>query len=72
MIASEVTDLPQPDSPTRPTVWPGRTSKLTPWTASKGSCPWRWNVTRRSRTESRGSDELCASSDSSVQSGMFH
>ncbi len=24
MIASEVTDLPQPDSPTRPTVWPGR------------------------------------------------
>ena len=23
MIASEVTDLPQPDSPTRPTVWPG-------------------------------------------------
>ena len=25
MMASEVTDLPQPDSPTRPTVWPGAT-----------------------------------------------
>ena len=55
MIASEVTDLPQPDSPTRPTVWPGRTSKLTPSTAMKGFSPWRVKVTLRSRTDSSGS-----------------
>ncbi len=57
MIASDVTDLPQPDSPTRPTVCPGRTSKLTPSTAWKASSPWRWKVTRRSRTDSSGSIE---------------
>ena len=53
MIARDVTDLPQPDSPTSPTVSPGRTSKLTPSTATNGFSPERWNVTRRSRTESR-------------------
>jgi len=36
MMASEVTDLPQPDSPTNPTTWPGETSKLTPSTATVG------------------------------------
>ena len=55
MIASDVTDLPQPDSPTTPTVWPGCTSKLMPLTATKGSSPWRRKVTRRSRTDSSGS-----------------
>ena len=37
-------DLPQPDSPTRPTVSPGMTSKVTPSTA----CTWatsRWRMT---------------------------
>src|SRR6476661_10937425 len=58
MIASEVTDLPQPDSPTRPTVWPGRTSKLTPSTATNGFSPCRVKVTLRSRTDSSGSS-LC-------------
>src|SRR5829696_8021274 len=55
MIASDVTDLPQPDSPTRPTVWPGRTSKLMPSTAMNGFSPCRVNVTLRSRTDSSGS-----------------
>src|SRR5215467_13419105 len=49
-----VTLLPQPDSPTIPTTWPGRTSKLTPSTArtvpSSSS-----KTTRRSRTASSGS-----------------
>ena len=58
MMASDVTDLPQPDSPTRPTVWPGRTSKLTPSTATNGSSPCRVKVTVRSRTDSRGSSLL--------------
>src|SRR6266851_4746031 len=53
-IARIVTLLPQPDSPTIPTTWPGRTSKLTPSTArtvpSSSS-----KTTLRSRTESRGS-----------------
>ena len=57
MIASDVTDLPQPDSPTRPTVWPGRTSKLMPSTALNGSSPRLPNVTRRSRTARSGSVE---------------
>ena len=54
MIASEVTDLPQPDSPTRPTVWPARTSKDTPSTATNGSSPCRVKVTVRSSTDSSG------------------
>ena len=32
MSESDVTDLPQPDSPTTPTTWPCGTSKLTPST----------------------------------------
>ena len=54
MIASDVTDLPQPDSPTRPTVWPAWTSKETPSTAVNGSSPWRVKVTLRSSTDSSG------------------
>ena len=52
MIASAVTDLPLPDSPTSPTVWPGSTSKLTPSTAVNGRVPLRRNTTFRSRTSS--------------------
>ena len=33
MIESAVTDLPQPDSPTMPSVLPRSTEKLTPSTA---------------------------------------
>jgi hypothetical protein len=32
-MLSAVTLLPQPDSPTTPTIWPRPTSKLTPSTA---------------------------------------
>ena len=33
MIVRQVTLLPQPDSPTMPSVWPFSTEKLTPSTA---------------------------------------
>src|SRR5712692_7495922 len=33
MMASDVTDFPEPDSPTMPRTWPGPRSKLTPRTA---------------------------------------
>src|SRR5690606_39111906 len=48
-------DLPQPDSPTSPSVSPGHRSKLTPSTARTGpdSVPYQ---TRRSRTVSTGPD----------------
>jgi hypothetical protein len=38
MIESAVTDLPQPDSPTIPSVWPFSTAKLTPSTARTTPC----------------------------------
>src|SRR3954452_6134625 len=51
-IASEVTLLPQPDSPTMPSVSPGATSNETPLTAC--TVPrWVQNCTRRSFTDSR-------------------
>ena len=50
MMASDVTDLPQPDSPTSPTVCPGATWKLTLSTAVKGATPFRLNCTVRSST----------------------
>ena len=53
MIASAVTDLPQPDSPTSPTVCPGSTAKLTPSTAVIGSSPLRWKTTVMSSTFDR-------------------
>src|SRR5690606_9871552 len=53
MIASDVTDLPQPDSPTSPTVWPAATSKLTPSTARNSLRPLP-KVTVRSRTDRSG------------------
>src|SRR5690606_40109322 len=54
MIASEVTDLPQPDSPTRPTVCPGATEKLMPSTAVKGRLLFGPKTTLRSSTSSSG------------------
>ena len=54
MIASEVTDLPQPDSPTRPIVSPGATAKLTPSTARVRCSPVRVKVTASSSTSSTG------------------
>src|SRR6478609_2485233 len=53
MMAIDVTDLPHPDSPTRPTVWPGATEKLTLSTAVNGATPFRLNCTVRSSTSSR-------------------
>ncbi len=50
MIASDVTDLPEPDSPTMPSVRPGSRSKLTPRTASTVPAS-EAKLTRRSRTE---------------------
>src|SRR5580698_7322471 len=49
--ARDVADLPEPDSPTRPTVSLGAMSKEIPWTAS---CPE--NAMRRSRTASSGAE----------------
>ena len=54
MIARDVTDFPQPDSPTRPIVSPGATAKLTPSTARVDCSPLRVNVTARSSTSSTG------------------
>src|SRR5579875_2139056 len=50
--ASEVADLPEPDSPTRPTVSPGAMSNEMPWTASRPE-----KAMRRSRTASSGAGE---------------
>src|SRR5215216_6044177 len=41
-----VVDFPQPDSPTRPSVSPRSTSKLTPSTA-RTAPTWRWRTPRR-------------------------
>src|SRR5688572_13332764 len=54
ITASEVTDLPQPDSPTSPIVSPGATEKLTPSTACVAASPRREKVTARSSTSSTG------------------
>src|SRR5262249_39692594 len=51
-MASAVAVLPQPDSPTRPTVCPRGTSNETPSTARSGPASVA-NSTTRSRTESR-------------------
>ena len=50
--AREVADLPEPDSPTRPTVSPGEMLKEMPWTASRPE-----NAMRRSRAASSGAGE---------------
>src|SRR5262249_9781985 len=50
-------DLPQPLSPTMPTTWPGKTSKLTPSTALTRPSSIA-NATRRSRTASSGAPGL--------------
>ena len=61
MIASEVTLLPRPDSPTRPTVSPPSTLKLTPSTAATSRRPRRVNTTFRSRTSSNLTGRLAFS-----------
>src|SRR6478609_6190979 len=65
MMASEVTDLPEPDSPTTASVFPGCTSKLTFLTALEAFSP-RPNSTESERTDSKGSSAgpcLAACSD---------
>ncbi len=52
--ARSVTLLPHPDSPTRPSVLPASTSKLTPSAASATFPPWVGNPTESSSTESAG------------------
>ena len=47
------TDLPHPLSPTIPSTWPGKTSKLSPSTARTTPSSMK-NDTRRSRTDSNG------------------
>ena len=44
MMESDVTDLPQPDSPTMPSVSPGASTKLTPSTAANTLPPERNSV----------------------------
>ena len=56
-----MTDFPQPDSPTMPTVSPARMSKLTPSTAF-ATAPPRWKYVRRSCTRSSGSPAADVSS----------
>ena len=58
-MASEVMDLPQPDSPTRPMVSPGRTEKLT-WSTTFTS-PWRGNLMHKSLTSMTGGSVLLGS-----------
>ena len=52
MIASEVTDFPHPDSPTRPRTSPAATSNETPFTTRAIPVSVA-KSTERSRTESR-------------------
>jgi hypothetical protein len=55
-MARPVTDLPDPDSPTRPSTSPRCTSKDTPFTAV--TRPSRVeNVTARSRTDRMGRED---------------
>ena len=54
MIAMADTDLPEPDSPTMPSVSPGLTDQLTPSTARTTPLSV-WKCTRRSSTDSNGS-----------------
>ena len=65
MTQRAIVDLPQPDSPTTPSVSPRRTLKLTPSTAFTAPiCFWKMipRVTgkcfSRSSTTSRSSDEV--------------
>ena len=57
-MACEVTDLPEPDSPTMPTVSPGAMSNETPRTASTSPSSVG-NVTLRSRTDSSSVIAAC-------------
>src|SRR5215207_7303838 len=67
-IARMVTLLPQPDSPTTPSTWPGMTSKLVPSTARTRPSS-RAKETRRSRTESKGWGAVLTSASMTVRVG---
>ncbi|CPJ37507.1 Protein of uncharacterised function (DUF1602) [Bordetella pertussis] len=54
-----VTDLPEPDSPTSPTISPRRTTRSTPSTAGQAPASV-WNAVRRPRTSRRMSFMLVA------------
>ena len=56
IIASIATDLPEPLSPTMPTISPGSTSRSTPSTARSGPTPWG---TRRRGSGSRAALRPC-------------
>ena len=62
MMLSDVTDLPDPDSPTMDSTSPRRMSKLSPLTAFTRP-PSVANVVRRLRTDSRTSGSLGGASD---------
>ncbi len=65
-MASALMLLPQPDSPTRPTVSPGAMAKLTPSTAWT-SPSWLSNLTARSVTLSR----LSPCADTTCIKGLY-
>ena len=72
MIESEVTLLPQPDSPTRPMVEPRLIEKSTPSTAGTvPSMTWKWVLRPRtsSRTSSGGGVRTGFASLNAVTSG---
>ena len=57
MRARPMVDFPEPDSPTRATISPGATEKLT----SRTACTFPWglsNCTSRSRTSRIGSEPV--------------
>src|SRR5262249_28565463 len=63
--------LPEPDSPTRPSVWPLSISKLTLSTARNGWCRPRLNSTDRRRTLSSGGWLIPASILGVLARGQF-
>ena len=71
MIDSDVTDLPQPDSPTMPSVSPGASEKLTPSTAANTLPPERNSVRRFFDFEEGSCGHAIALVSSRAQRGIF-
>ena len=69
MIESALTDLPLPDSPTSPSVWPAPSSKSTPSTARIGRPPDRNHVLRFSTRSSSAMRAPRAFGDELIQPG---
>ena len=67
MMLSDVTDLPDPDSPTIESTSPRRMSKLIPLTACTAPASVA-NVVRRLRTDSKTSGSVGGTSDASSPS----